>query len=70
MTFNHNLSKQAQEVTFSRKTVKISHPSLTFNTVPVRQHARCTLVCIFLKNNVCLIISMKKFQKQIRRLES
>ena len=35
MAFNPDLPKQAQDVIFSRKTVKISHPSLTFNTVPV-----------------------------------
>ena len=35
MYFNPDLSKQAQEVIFSRKTVKVSHPSITFNTVPV-----------------------------------
>ena len=35
MAFNPDLSKQAQEVIFSRKTIKISHPSLAFNTVPV-----------------------------------
>ena len=35
MTFNLGLCKQAQEIIFSRKTVKISHPSITFNTVPV-----------------------------------
>ena len=34
MTFNSDLSKQTQEVTFSTKTVKISHSSITFNTVP------------------------------------
>ena len=34
MIFNPDLSKQAQEVIFSRKTNKISHPT-TFNTVPV-----------------------------------
>ena len=34
MTFNHDLSKQAKEVIFSRKTVKVSRPSVTFNTVP------------------------------------
>ena len=33
--FNPDLSKQAQEVMFSRKTNKISHPTTTFNTVPV-----------------------------------
>ena len=35
MIFNPDLSKQAQEVTFSRKTNKISHPTTSFNTVPV-----------------------------------
>ena len=35
MNFNPDLFKQAQEVIFSRKTVKASHPFLTFNTVPV-----------------------------------
>ena len=35
MIFNLDLSKQAQEVIFSRKTNKISHPTTTFNTVPV-----------------------------------
>ena len=35
MAFNPDLSKQAQEVIFPRKAVKISHPSLTVNNVPV-----------------------------------
>ena len=35
MTFNPDLSKYAEEVIFSRKTVKISHPFITFNTVTV-----------------------------------
>ena len=35
MNFNPDLSKQAQEVVFSRKTVKVSHLSITFNTAPV-----------------------------------
>ena len=35
MIFNLDLSKQAQEVIFSRKTNKVSHPTTAFNTVPV-----------------------------------
>ena len=35
MIFNPDLSKQAQEVIFSRKTNKINHPTTTFNTIPV-----------------------------------
>ena len=35
MVFNPDLSKQAQEGIFSRKTNKINHPTTTFNTIPV-----------------------------------
>ena len=35
MLFNPDLSKQAREVIFSRKTNKIVPPTATFNTVPV-----------------------------------
>ena len=35
MMFNPNLTKQAQEVIFSRKTVKPFHPHVFFNEVPV-----------------------------------
>ena len=35
MTFHPDLPKQAQEVIFSRKIVKVSHPCITFNTVSV-----------------------------------
>ena len=38
MAFNPDISKQAQEVTFSRKAVKASHPAVSFNDIPV---ARC-----------------------------
>ena len=38
--FNPDLSKQAQEVIFSIKIVKVSHPSVTFNTAPVA-HTAC-----------------------------
>ena len=39
MFFNPDISKQAQEVIFSRKAVKASHPAVFFNHVPV---ARCS----------------------------
>ena len=51
MTFNPDLSNQAQEVIFSRKTVKASHPSITFNLCQLlAQHARKTLAYILMKN--------------------
>ena len=37
MSFNPDSSKQAQEIIFSRKTKKISHPSLRFNNSIVSQ---------------------------------
>ena len=37
MVFNPDISKQAQEVVFSRKTDKVNHMSLTFNAIPVAQ---------------------------------
>ena len=39
MNFNPDISKQAQEVIFSRKTVKASHPAVFLNDSPV---ARCS----------------------------
>ena len=35
MSFNPDISKQAQEVIFSRKAVKASHPAVFFNDTPV-----------------------------------
>ena len=37
MSFNPDPSKQAQEVTSSRKLQKISHPSIYFNNNPIEQ---------------------------------
>ena len=39
MSFNPDISKQAQEVIFSRKAVKASHRGVFFNDIPV---ARCS----------------------------
>ena len=35
MIFNSDLSKQAQEVIFSRKIKKLRHPTLLFNNIPL-----------------------------------
>ena len=37
MIFNPDITKQAQEVVFSRKTDKVNHMPLTFNAIPVAQ---------------------------------
>ena len=38
MSFNPDHSKQAQEVTFSRKCTKEDHPPIYFNDIPVTQN--------------------------------
>ena len=48
MIFNPDLTKQAQEVIFSRKTKKLLHPCLSFNDIPLKnsisqKHLRLTL---------------------------
>ena len=40
MSFNPDVSKQAQEVIFSRKRHKLAHPPVIFNNVPVK---RCSI---------------------------
>ena len=35
MSFNPDISKQPQEVIFSRKAVKASHPAVFFNDTPI-----------------------------------
>ena len=40
MSFNHDVSKQDQEVVFSCKSHKHTHPPVLFNNVPVK---RCSI---------------------------
>ena len=39
MNFNHDTSKEAQEVIFSRKVKVTTHPQLDFNNNPVHETA-------------------------------
>ena len=48
MSFNRDPSKQAQEIIFSRKTKKISHPLLHFNNSIVSQTPYQKYLGIFL----------------------
>ena len=59
MIFNPDLSKEAQEVIFSRKTNKISNPTTTFNTVPV--------ACILCQKHLGLYLDEKlNFSQHIK----
>ena len=59
MIFNPELSKQAQEVIFPRKTNKISHPTITFNTVPVARTSCQKLLGLYEKLNFNQHINIK-----------
>ena len=39
MSFNPDVSRQAQEVIFSKKNKKLFHPTVLFNNIPV-QHTQ------------------------------
>ena len=36
MSFNAHISKQAEEVTFSKETQRLFHPTILFNNIPVQ----------------------------------
>ena len=52
MAFNLDLSKQAQEIVFSRNTVKKSHPSITFHTVSVAHTSCQKYLSLYLDGNL------------------
>ena len=52
MNLNPDLSKQVEEVIFSRKTIKVSHPSIIFNTVPVARTACQKHLGLYLDQNL------------------
>ena len=37
MSFNLDVSKQAQQVIFSKRTKKLFHPTVLFNNIPVQR---------------------------------
>ena len=37
MSFNPDVSKQAQEIIFSKKSQKLFHPAVLFNNIPVQR---------------------------------
>ena len=61
MSFNPDPSKQAQEVIFSRKLQKISHPSIYFNNIPIEQ--------VSSQKHLGMILDAKlNFQEHIKNL--
>ena len=61
MSFNPDPSKQAQEVIFSCKLQKISHPSIYFNNIPIKQ--------VSSQKHLGMILDAKlNFQEHIKNL--
>ena len=59
MSFNLDISKQAQDITFSKKNLDLSHPPLYFNKTPVE-------VC-YTRNILRLFLDKKlNFQNYIK----
>ena len=52
MSFNHDPSRQAQEVIFSRKIKKPNHPELILNNIPVNQTSYQRHLGMFLDNKL------------------
>ena len=63
MNFNPDPSKQAQEVIFSRKIKKSSHPVLIFNTSLVIQNPYKKHLGLFFDEKLSYIGLLRKLQK-------
>ena len=63
MSFNPDISKQADEVIFSRKRSVSFHPPLTFNNIPVAQTNSQKHLGMQLDKKL-------KFEEQLKKVES
>ena len=68
MSFNPDISKQAHEVVFLRKNFKISHPSLTFNNIPVAQVCSQKHLGISLDNKLNFDEHLRNIQSEVNRI--
>ena len=67
MSFNPDLSKQAQEIIFSRKTKTISHPSLRFNSNITLQSPYQKHLGIFLNARLTLEEHLKVISAKVNK---
>ena len=67
MNFNPNPSKQAQEVIFSRKSKKISHPLSFFNNIQVSQSQSQKHLGITLDEQLRLCKNLKMMASKINK---
>ena len=68
ISFNPDIFKQAHKEVFSRKNFKISHPSLTFNNVPVAQVVSLKHLEISLDSNLSFDEHLRNTQSKVNRI--
>ena len=67
MIFKPDLSKQAQEVIFSRKTKKLLHPTLLFNNIPLSNSLFQKHLGLTLDIKLNFLEHIKNITKKIRK---
>ena len=60
MIFNPDISKQAQEVVFSRKTDTVNRMTLTFNVIPVAKTSHTKHLGLYLDEKLNFSHHIKK----------
>ena len=65
MIFNPDLTKQAQEVIFSRKTKKLLHPCLSFNDIPLKNSISQQHLGLTLEVNLNFVKHMKNITQKL-----
>ena len=66
ISFNPEITKQAQEVVFSRKSQKLTHPRVYFNNSPVIQSSSQKHLCIHLDEKIGVGV-IKKLKNTLPR---
>ena len=67
MIFNPDISKQAQEVGFSKKTDKVNHTSLTFNAIPVAQSSHQKHLGLYLDEKLNFSSHIKEIISKVNK---
>ena len=64
MSFNPNITKQVQEIIFSRKKNNTSHPSLCFNNTPIERKSVQKHLGLFLDKKLSFLEHIDKKNKE------
>ena len=67
MSFNPDVSKQAQEVIFSKRAQKLFHPTVLFNNIPVQCSTVQKHLGVYLDEKLTLMLIIQKKQVKLAR---